>query len=108
MPSDKTKYTFVVEHLDPELGPWSALEYKAIARESREAGCEFILSSVPDTLMESQQMRDVGANVRSDPVESYFAERKDKICLLDPAAKQELDPSDADKFEIFLYGGILG
>lgn len=104
----QTRFTFVVEHLDPELGPWSALEYKTIAAESKAAGCDFILSSVPQSLLESDTLINVGANARSDAVEVYFADKKDKICLLDPSAKQELDPSDAEKFEVFLFGGILG
>ncbi|KAK5938341.1 hypothetical protein PMZ80_009311 [Knufia obscura] len=100
--------TFVVEHLDPELGPWSALEYKTIAQESRDAGCDFILSSVPTSLLQSNELRDVGANARNDAVEVYFADKKDKICLLDPSAKQELEPTDGQRFEVFLFGGILG
>lgn len=100
--------TFVVEHLDPELGPWSALEYKTIAEESAQAGCDFILSSVPETLLHSDALKDVGKNARNDAVEVYFADRKDKICLLDPAAKQELQPGDKGNFDIFLFGGILG
>jgi len=100
--------TFVVEHLDPELGPWSALEYKTIARESSEAGCDFILSSVPTSLLQSKELNDVGASARSDAVELYFAHQKDRICLLDPAAKQELQPSDTQHFDVLLFGGILG
>lgn len=102
------KFTFVVEHLDPELGAWSALEYKTIADESRNAGCDFILSSVPASLIASTTFRDIRENARSDSIESYFAEKKSQICLLDPAAEQELVPGDAEKFEIFLFGGILG
>lgn len=100
--------TFVVEHLDPELGPWSALEYKTIAQESRDAGCGFILSSVPPSLLQSSELKDVGADARSDAVEVYFADKKDKVCLLDPAAKQELEPTDGQCFQVFLFGGILG
>jgi len=105
------KYTFVVEHLDPELGPWSALEYKTIAKKSQESGCQFILSSVPESLLRSQGLKDVqgaGAEARNDPVETYFADRKEKICLLDPGAQQELSPADAQVFDVFLFGGILG
>ena len=104
-------YTFVVEHLDPELGPWSALEYKTIAKESQQSGCCFILSSVPGSLLETQDLKDLvalGAEANTDSVENYFAERKEKICLLDPSAKQELDLSDAEQFDVFLFGGILG
>lgn len=106
--AEPSRFTFVVEHLDPELGPWSALEYKTIASESRSAGCDFILSSVPESLLQSNALQEVSTNARTDAVESYFADKKDKICLLDPSAKQELDPSDAVKFEVFLFGGILG
>jgi ribosome biogenesis SPOUT family RNA methylase Rps3 len=41
-------------------------------------------------------------------VEEIFADRKDKVCLLDPSAKTELSPEDGDVFEVFLFGGILG
>ena len=41
-----TQWTIAVEHLDPELGPWSALEYKAIAEESMEAHISFTLTGV--------------------------------------------------------------
>ncbi|KAH0842836.1 hypothetical protein FOPE_08257 [Fonsecaea pedrosoi] len=106
-----SQYTFVVEHLDPELGPWSALEYKAIAKESRQAGCRFILSSLPESLLKSEDLKDLvalDAGAESESIETSLAHKKDKICLLDPAAKQELHPTDAAVFEIFLFGGILG
>lgn len=99
---------FVVEHLDPELGPWSALEYKTIADESKAAGCDFVLSSVPDSLLASSELGDIGASAKSESVEDYFADRKDRICLLDPQAKHELSPSDGQTFDVFLFGGILG
>ncbi|OAP57304.1 hypothetical protein AYL99_08042 [Fonsecaea erecta] len=107
----QNKYTFVVEHLDPELGPWSALEYKAIAQESQQAGCHFILSSLPQSLLESQDLKNLvalGAESRPDSVEVYFSGKKDRICLLDPSATQELHPADAADFDVFLFGGILG
>lgn len=103
-----SKYTFVVEHLDPELGPWSALEYTAIAKESAESNCDFILSSLPQSLSEDEEIKRTGATLRTEPVEVYFADKKDRICLLDPKAKEELQPSDASKFDVFLFGGILG
>jgi ribosome biogenesis SPOUT family RNA methylase Rps3 len=102
------KFTFVVEHLDPELGPWSALEYKTITEESKQAGCGFILSSVPDSLLQSPELQKIGANARSESIESYSADMKERICLLDPQGKQELSPSDAKEFDVFLFGGILG
>ncbi len=103
-----SKFTFVVEHLDPELGPWSALEYKAITHESRLDGCYFILSSVPSSLLQSHELQKIGADVKSESVETYFADRKHRVCLLDPQAKKELVPADGKDFDVFLFGGILG
>ena len=32
----------------------------------------------------------------------------EKVCLLDPASPHVLCPEDGDKFDFFLFGGILG
>lgn len=106
-----SKYAFVVEHLDPELGPWSALEYKTIAKESQDSGCHFILSSVPQSLLKSTDLKEIqriGGEARTDSIETYYASKKGKICLLDPGASEELNPADAQVFDTFLFGGILG
>lgn len=101
--------TYVVEHLDPELGPWSSLEYGCITRETHAAGGKFLLTSVPKSLQMPDDLTSLeGLKVERRSVEEIFADRKSKICLLDPAAKEELQPSDGDLFEVFLFGGILG
>ncbi|OJJ63267.1 hypothetical protein ASPSYDRAFT_37792 [Aspergillus sydowii CBS 593.65] len=101
--------TIVVEHLDPELGAWSALEYGCIARESHSAGSKFLLSSVPTSLQMPDDLAATdGLGVEHRSVEEVFADRKSKVCLLDPSAKVELNPADGDNFEVFLFGGILG
>ncbi|EAW07935.1 SAM-dependent methyltransferase [Aspergillus clavatus NRRL 1] len=103
-----TPKTFVVEHLDPELGPWSALEYGSIARESHAVGARFLLSSVPASLQLPDDLAATpGLEVEHRSVEEIFADRKAKVCLLDPAAQAELSPEDGDNFEVFLFGGIL-
>ena len=101
--------TFVVEHLDPELGPWSSLEYQCIASESHDSGCNFILSSVPGSLkakLDTQSWSKASIETRS--VEIIFAAEKSRVCLLDPKAIEELSPADATQFDVFLFGGILG
>lgn len=104
-----TQPTFVVEHLDPELGPWSTLEYACIARESHDRGARFLLSSVPTELqMPAELAATRGLEVEHRSVEEIFADRKDRVCLLDPSATTELSPEDGDTFEVFLFGGILG
>jgi ribosome biogenesis SPOUT family RNA methylase Rps3 len=49
-----------------------------------------------------------GLGVEHRSIEEVFADRKSKVCLLDPSAKVELSPADGDNFEVFLFGGILG
>ncbi len=104
-----TPKTYVVEHLDPELGPWSALEYRSIAKETNAAGSRFCLSSVPPSLQLPQDLQELeGLEIKVESVEQLFATEKQSVCLLDPAAGQELSPEDGGKFDIFLFGGILG
>ncbi|KAK2813063.1 hypothetical protein FQN49_008331, partial [Arthroderma sp. PD_2] len=101
--------TFVVEHLDPELGPWSALEYRCIARELGNAGSKFMLTSVQESLrLPPNLASQSNLGVEHQSVEELFSDRKSAICLLDPAATTELSPSDGGEFQIFLFGGILG
>jgi ribosome biogenesis SPOUT family RNA methylase Rps3 len=101
--------TYVVEHLDPDLGPWSALEYATIAKESHEAGATFCLTSVSQDLVLPEDLkRTQGLRVETESVEVLFADAKPRTCLLDPAAAVELTPEDGERFDIFLFGGILG
>jgi ribosome biogenesis SPOUT family RNA methylase Rps3 len=101
--------TFVVEHLDPELEEWSSLEYSAIASECHATGARFLLSSVPSSLKLPANLQQVeGLNVETRSIEEIYADKKDKVCLLDPAASEDLSPEDGDVFDIFLFGGILG
>lgn len=104
--------TFVVEHLDPELEQWSSLEYACIAKECKDTGSQFLLSSVstslklPENLQQLQQSKVL--NVETRGIEEIYADRKNRVCLLDPAAAKDLSPEDGDNFDIFLFGGILG
>lgn len=110
MPERKT---YIVEHLDPELGPWSALEYAAIAAETQRANPNntFMLSSlppgfpVPEKLAENPVFKAETRGVE----EIYGGEAaRDRVCLLDPQAQSDLSPDDKREFDVFLFGGILG
>ncbi|CAK7264350.1 hypothetical protein SEPCBS57363_001025 [Sporothrix epigloea] len=100
--------TYIVEHLDEELGQWSELEYITIARETGN----FCLSSIPSTLVLPQELKNTpGFVAETRGVEEVYGQDpalKARVCLLDPAAKQELSPADGDLFDVFLFGGILG
>ena len=100
---------YIVEHLDEELGPWSELEYVAIAKESEASGSSFTLSSLPPTFQAPESLKAVPvfkATTRS--VEDMYAANKATVCLLDPQAEKDLSPEDANEFGTFLFGGILG
>ena len=100
--------TYAVEHLDPELGQWSELEYHAIAEESKAAGSTFCLTGVPVTLKVPERLQVGSLTIEHRGVEDIFAEKKERVCLLDPVAERELSPEDATLFDIFVFGGILG
>ncbi len=101
--------TYIVEHLDPELGPWSSLEYLAIAHESQAAGAKFCLSSLPPAFKVPEELQAVPAfTAETRGVEEMYAQDKTRVCLLDPAAAKDLSPEDGDTFDAFLFGGILG
>ena len=101
--------TYIVEHLDPELGPWSSLEYLAIAHESQASGAKFCLSSLPPAFKVPEELKAVPAfAAETRGVEEMYAQDKTRVCLLDPAAAKDLSPEDGDTFDAFLFGGILG
>lgn len=101
--------TYIVEHLDEELGPWSELEYVTIAKESHQSGAKFCLTSIPPSLVLPEVLKAVpGFTADGRSVEIIYAEDKSRVCLLDPSATKELSPEDGDTFDVFLFGGILG
>jgi ribosome biogenesis SPOUT family RNA methylase Rps3 len=115
-PSSRS-FTYVVEHLDPDLESWSILEYASIAHETHASASFFILSSVPSDFKLPPQLQSLEAadelRLESRSVEVLFDGREgripaDRVCLLDPKAEHELTPSDAERFDVFLFGGILG
>jgi ribosome biogenesis SPOUT family RNA methylase Rps3 len=109
LPTKMSGKTYVVEHLDEELGPWSELEYVTIAKESHQAGSKFCLSSIPPTLALPEALKEVpGFTADGRSVETIYAGDKSRVCLLDPSATKELTPEDGDIFDVFLFGGILG
>lgn len=113
MPNRKT---YIVEHLDPELGPWSELEYITIARETARAGGTFVLSGVPAALAAELPKRlglegeEAAFRVETRGVEDLYAgeELRRRVCLLDPRAEKDISPDDKGVFDVFLFGGILG
>ncbi|ORY65007.1 SAM-dependent RNA methyltransferase [Pseudomassariella vexata] len=108
MPERKT---YIVEHLDPELGPWSELEYLTIAKETQQAGGAFVLSSLPSGFQVPAKLAEEPAfKAEQRGVEEMYpaGNGKERVCLLDPSAEKDLNPEDKREFDVFLFGGILG
>lgn len=104
-----TNFTYIVEHLDPELEAWQQLEYNAIARECRDSGSSFILSGRPQELANDPTLKDV--TTTSDSTEQLLLDAnipKTKACLLDPKGEKDLSPEDGSLLSVFIFGGILG
>jgi len=57
VPGEKRGYTFIVEHLDPELEDWQALEYNCISQETSAAGSKFLLSGLSPQFNSTPQLK---------------------------------------------------
>lgn len=103
-------FTFIVEHLDPELEDWQALEYKCIHQECHASNAKFILSGLADASKTQKQLGLLSESLQQKSVETIYSEpsAKQKVCLLDPKAEKDISPEDGEVFDVFLFGGILG
>jgi len=88
---------YVVEHMEPDLSPWSLVEYQNISKIVGKTHLIF-------TNTAENKLKKLGT-IQKEPV--YQLNLK-KACLLDPSAKETLKPSDAQKFDYLIFGGILG
>jgi ribosome biogenesis SPOUT family RNA methylase Rps3 len=99
--------------MEPEMGAWSTLEYIAISTESAASGSSFYLTSVPPSLADDlppslRQYINAPLKVTSVEVTRLPEIAGERVCLLDPQAKKQLSPEDAESFDTFVFGGILG
>ena len=104
------KHTIIVEHLDPELEEWQALEYKCIAEECVATNTGFLLSGLQSAPEIESQLSLPSSNLTERSVETLYPslESRQRVCLLDPKAAKDLSPEDGEEFDVFLFGGILG
>jgi ribosome biogenesis SPOUT family RNA methylase Rps3 len=89
----------IIEHLDPRLWKWSFLEYKHV---SEVIGKENLIFT---------NIKSESSKLKLSPFGKTHKEKVEKLnlknaCVLDPGAKETLDPKD--KFGYLIVGGILG
>ncbi len=91
---------FVIEHLEDEVWEWCLLEYKHI---SEIVGKEnLIFTNVPED--EAKKLEKLG----KVNTESILKLNLNKCCLLDMNAEKEIITKDKERFDYFVFGGILG
>jgi ribosome biogenesis SPOUT family RNA methylase Rps3 len=101
---------YIIEHMEEGFSEWVRLEYLAIAEDV--GANNFYLTSISETTSVPEELVKVGIQwTHKDITEFATVDERfssAKVCLLDPSAKEELVPSDNEKFDYFLFGGILG
>eukprot|EP00928_Gymnodinium_smaydae_P087031 TRINITY_DN71390_c0_g1_i1.p1 TRINITY_DN71390_c0_g1~~TRINITY_DN71390_c0_g1_i1.p1 ORF type:complete len:264 (-),score=77.64 TRINITY_DN71390_c0_g1_i1:68-859(-) len=126
---------YVVEHLEEGLDEWCRLEYRHICQvvppervlftrwqeemsvaelstaEGRAPGTtRQTLTDLVKAQAAASGAADAGAAAETPPLPASAAALTsfDRICLLDMAAEEALQPEDAAKFDAVVFGGILG
>lgn len=99
----------IIEHLDPQIFPWSLLEYQHI---SKLVGRENILFTNVARKKDQQLLMPFG-NVGKESFKTLAGKHPGRfnikrVCVLDPAAEKQLMPDDAERFDYFVLGGVLG
>ncbi|QPG73496.1 SPOUT methyltransferase [Brettanomyces nanus] len=105
------KMKYVIEHMEKGFTEWVILEYAQILRDV--GSDNLILTCLPEGTTD----RDIPVSLLklglqwSTKDASHFIPRdipKSRLCLLDPRAELDLQPTDTGEFDYFIFGGILG
>ena len=92
---------FIIEHLENELYEWCFIEYKNI---SKFVGKKNLLITNVKNNNDIIKLKKF-AGIISDSVLKLNLKN---ACLLDAKSDKSLNPKDAEKFDYFIFGGILG
>ncbi len=82
--------------MEPKLWKWCLIEYEHISKIIGKTSVWF-------TNCSNKVLSRLGVVKKS-----VLKLNLKNICLLDPKAEKELSPEDAEKFDYFVFGGILG
>ncbi|KAF9577296.1 hypothetical protein BGW38_007597 [Lunasporangiospora selenospora] len=98
---------YIIEHMEEGMHDWCKLEYEHMVANIGPKHVYFTaltpktMADMPPSLAKAQcHTEDILTMGDRIPHE--------KVCLLDPASPTVLCPEDADKYDFFLFGGILG
>jgi len=85
----------VIEHLEPELFDWCKIEYEHVSKWVGKNN--LLISNCKEKLSFCETDK-----------RHIWDLKLTKACVLDPDAKEQLTPAIAKKFDVFVFGGILG
>lgn len=93
--------TFIIEHLETEMWPWCIIEYENSAELIKPHKLEIT------NVKSNNHSFDNKIELKKESIVDLNLDWN-RVCVLDPKAKEELKPKDKDKFSYFVFGGILG
>lgn len=93
---------YIIEHLEDEVWDWCILEYKHMSEVVGKGN--LIFTNVPKK--EHHKLEKYG-EVHEESVRKLKIDFK-KACLMEMITDDVLVTSDKNKFEYFIFGGILG
>lgn len=102
---------YIIEHMEKGFSEWVILEYAQILRD---VGFEnLILTSLPQGTTQDDipdKLTQLGLQWSTKDVTHFIpaSTPRSRLCLLDPKAEKDLEPSDKQAFDYFIFGGILG
>ena len=92
---------FIIEHLEPKLYEWCLIEYEHISRIVGKG--DLIFTNIKNKRDENK-LKKFGTVYDKKFSEMDF----EKICILSQYTEKTLTTNDKNKFEYFVFGGILG
>ena len=92
---------FIIEHLEPELFEWCLIEYEHI---SEIVGKENLVFTNIKNKKDYSKLKKLGNTFEGKISELKFQ----NLCVLSQYAEKTLQANDKNKFEYFVFGGILG
>ncbi|WWD21982.1 hypothetical protein CI109_106470 [Kwoniella shandongensis] len=113
-------YKYVIEHMEDDdentkaLPEWVKLEYShMLSLVGPSSSVHFTSLSSTSIPPLTTHLSSSKAHPTTQPILSLLptlnpAIDPSRVCLLDPRAPKVLAPGDAELFDVFLYGGILG
>ncbi len=93
---------YIIEHLEPRIYKWCLIEYKNISRIVGKDNLWF--TNIKRKSKASEELKKYGKVIK----ESLIKLNLKNACVLDPEAGRLLEPTEANSFDYFIFGGILG